>query len=474
MSEMGDSTNSHGARNGMNGRRKLKVLVITSPDSDRQASIQAMFATPEMEEYFEPPQFTPAVSSRRLGNRMECLRTAHQAGLIPDIEWNALQQAVDQDPEIEIHSHRFFDSLKSIPAQPGRRGNAEDVKLHYSVEFWRKAKTINRGRAVLGCVLAHLIALRRFHDEEFHVILEDNVRAPWSGKECAERIWQAMEASQEWEQQQQQQSQPNDGNGLDKKCHLRFIGWLGSIPNLEWISQRHRQKQAFERPTKCGYTVMPFPKTQDILADLGEMEKEQEQPRPNGHINNGKINDSRNSHNDEMTKTSVKENDEEVATKTARAHTRPGGTPVWGSYAYWISREGYQALLTRLQTDVGALFWKGKRMRYYKVKPADKILPRLLLDRYDYPASVQLAVCPAFFRAPMLTSKIHTQWDPEFCKSTEYQLGQSQLSWKDLWLTDSERAIVQYREDHGTWITLGRLLELKQDKDTIDNDNQQQ
>jgi hypothetical protein len=39
---------------------------------------------------------------------------------------------------------------------------------------------------------------------------------------------------------------------------------------------------------------------------------------------------------------------------------KPGGTAIWGAYAYWISREGYNALVESLQKDVGAMLWRGK------------------------------------------------------------------------------------------------------------------
>jgi hypothetical protein len=150
----------------------------------------------------------------------------------------------------------------------------------------------------------------------------------------------------------------------------------------------------------------------------------------------------------------------------------PGGTPVWGAYAYWVSRRGLEMLLEDLRLDVGALVWKGKRMRCHIAKPIDKILPRRIMARLGK-NSVHLTTRPAFFRAPMLTSKIHTQYDSEFCRSTEYQLKhcsgdnenalQQSLSWENLWLSEDERAIVLYKEKSpdGVWITLTQLSELK-------------
>jgi hypothetical protein len=59
----------------------------------------------------------------------------------------------------------------------------------------------------------------------------------------------------------------------------------------------------------------------------------------------------------------------------------------------------------------------------------------------------------------MLTSKIHAQWDPEFCKSTQYQLSRTNLTWNDLWLTTLERQIVQHHEASGEWLTLGQIVD---------------
>jgi hypothetical protein len=154
------------------------------------------------------------------------------------------------------------------------------------------------------------------------------------------------------------------------------------------------------------------------------------------------------------------EDDEHEESPTEiQAARKPGGNPVWGAYAYWISPEGYQSLLDRLRKDVGAMLWRGKRMRYYSVKPIDKILPRLTMAAFGND-SVHIPTHPAFFRAPMLTSKIHTQWDPEFCKSTEYQLRHCGLDWTDLWLSEKERAVVAHRIETGEWLTPTALEQL--------------
>lgn len=416
------------------GRRKLKVLVITMPGSERKAHIEAMFAHPTLAEQFEPPQFSDGVPSRGIRSRFTMLETCHRAGLVPDAEWEAIK-AKQESLAGESHCpENFFDCLNQVPIGESRMGSENDVKLHYSVEFWRKAKTINRGRAVLGCTLAHLIALKRFTAEGFDVMLEDNVRTVTA--DAAERIWRAKEASEK----------QSDASG--EPSHLRFLGWLGSIPNLEWILTRHVPKRALrvydESAIDTSYSTCPFPRTEEIMEDLKENgDIEGSAARADTTADNGKGN---------------QEDGQETA-GPQKIHTKPGGTPVWGSYAYWMSAEGYEALLRRLQSDVGSLLWKGKRARYYNVKPADKVLPRLLMDAG---LRVELSTYPAFYRAPMLTSKIHTAYDPEFCKSTQYQLSKcGGLKWEDLWLSDEEKEIVKHKNETGEWITLGKLKELK-------------
>lgn len=88
-------------------------------------------------------------------------------------------------------------------------------------------------------------------------------------------------------------------------------------------------------------------------------------------------------------------------------------------------------------------------MRFYAVKPIDKILPRTI----ETFGTICVPKQPTFFRAPMLTSKIHTQWDPSFCQSTEYQLSKCNMKWSDMKLTDLENQIVQYASEHDKWVT---------------------
>ena len=46
-----------------------------------------------------------------------------------------------------------------------------------------------------------------------------------------------------------------------------------------------------------------------------------------------------------------------------------------------VNRDGYEAILDKLRTDIGALMWRGKRMKTYKIKPIDKIIPRRCYEK---------------------------------------------------------------------------------------------
>jgi hypothetical protein len=411
-------------------RRKLRVLVITM-GSTRQEQIEQQFALPRMAQHFERPEFSPGVPSRSLRTRFEFLRIANDCGLLPKAEWGGILAAKD-NPIYDCE--KLFDCLQDVPVTQGRQGSACDVELHYSVELWRKAKTINRGRAVLGCSFAHLIAIKRLVAENFDFILEDNVRAP--PESCAKRIWEAMEASLEYGMQQPDNAEESSS------CHLRLYGWLGSIPNLEWMLEIHSQKRVYIREAVSDadkspqMSVFPFPIAENLEADIEEWQENE----------NGK-------HQNDA------DEEEADALKAKVGNKTPGGVAIWGAYCYWMSARGYEYLMNDLRNDVGKMLWKGKRQRYYAVKPIDKILPRLTKAAFGH-QSVHIATHPAFFRAPMLTSKIHTQFDPEFCKSTEYQLRRGGLDWSDLWLSDAERKIVDHRKAKGEWLTLAQL-ELK-------------
>lgn len=417
---------------------------------DRQQKIEDMFSDTTMAEHFEKPIFSDGVSSRYIRNRFNFLKVANDAGLLPEKEWRAVLES-NEDKRYEGQpTERFFDCLENIEVTKGRHGSQEDIELHYTVELWRKAKAINRSRSVLACVFAHLIAIKKFmEDGNFDLILEDNVRT--DPKSCARKVRECNNAAREWEEVTTNNS----------KCHFRFVGWLGSIPNLEWIIQTHIRKRKYIQKKKgdgCDddndlTTICPVPRLEHLEEDISSIEgvkciaitaestfeKEQE----TNQIKEGN-----------------KKESDTSAIEQPKHNQKPGGNLLWGAYAYWISREAYETLMVTLRSDVGAILWKGKRMRNYAVKPIDKILPRQTLSKFGH-KSVQISSHPAFFRAPMLTSVIHRQWDSGFCESTEYQLKENKLDWPDLWLTDTERDIVNHHKTSGKWLTISELESLR-------------
>ena len=445
-------------------KRKLRPLVITL-GSNRKAYIEALFNQPCMREHFEPPSFSPGVPSRELRSCYSFLNHASRTGIIPKHEWDAISKAkqdIVNDKERGSNDHSgLMGCLEGVPVLEGRRGCDEDVKLHYCKELWQKAKSVNRGRNVLACLFAHLIAMKTLVEQDYDFILEDNVRAPISISSvmnafndnetrtppCADRIRHTIDASEEWERE------------TTKKCHLRYFGWLGSRPNLEFIIETHCPRSRYKRNNTSSAqadlpSFFPFPVTSDINTD---------------NATDTEVVENKND-------TKTREPAENAKTNTPK---KPGGTLMWGAYAYWVSKEGHKALIDSLQQDVGSLLWKGKRMRYYTVKPIDKVMPRKIMaalsetgtidDGRDF---VHVATDPAFFRAPMLTSQIHSQWDSEFCKSTEYQMlscwkddkdnddDESHSVWDALWLTDQEREVIIQKTKQEKWLTLDELSKI--------------
>lgn len=440
------STNGTGNRQVL-PRRKIRLLII-SMGGPRQEALQEFFSRDEMLQDFELPTFCPGIPSRCLRNRESFFQHIHDAGLLPELEWEALSQqnnvvhpdnADDSCHNHQQHADSFFDCLHNVPVME-RRGSDYDRTLHYAVEIWRKAKTINRGRSVLACMLAHLMAMQKLVAEKYDLLLEDNVRFPVQF--VAERIHQTIQSVHEWEKE------------TGRQCHIRYFGWLGSTTNLKWIYTSHMPRTQYKRSNGCGdednnlvMSCFPMPTLQDVEQDLAHgTHKKNINPQTN------KIDEKEVKEDPIWHKSDTSIHNDTTTTSLADKHETPGGNPVWGTYAYWISETALDQVMEVLRTDVGAFLWKSKRMRCYLVKPIDKILPRQI-RQYFGPETIQLATHPTFFRAPMLTSKIHTQYDPEFCKSTTAQLQQTGLDWSNLSLTEQERKVVTHYEQFGQWQT---------------------
>ncbi|GMH64935.1 hypothetical protein TrST_g9654 [Triparma strigata] len=171
-----------------------------------------------------------------------------------------------------------------------------------------------------------------------------------------------------------------------KNAGVRYFGYLGPRDNLEWLYLKHMPKYEKNK------TPFPF----------------------NEHYTDGVMR----------------------------------GTSLWGAYAYMVSEKALDEIMAKLQNDIGAVMWKGKRMKTYRIKPIDKQMPRTARDAG---LDVRVGNNPVFFRAPMLTSKIHTKFDAEFCKSTQVQLDFIGVKWEDLWLTEEEKETVEKYRATGKW-----------------------
>lgn len=305
------------------GKRKLRVLVITM-GGERKEKIESLFDHPSMKDHFESPAFSPGVSSRTLRSRFEFFRVANEAGILPEQEWEAIKNG-QETYSLQRITETFFDCLEGIPVTQGRWGSASDKKLHYSVELWQKAKTINRGRAVLGCTFAHLIAMKRFVAESYDILLEDNVRAPMEC--CAERIWETLSATKELS---------DDG----VSCHFRFHGFLGSVPNLHWVYQMHMKKRGHERKvTDKNISVFPLPMPKNLEEDLDDLEEGAE-------------------NTDDVVDSEDRGSDTELDAGDSRKRRKPGGNFIWGAYAYWISKEAYERYEYRILMDALSFYFQ--------------------------------------------------------------------------------------------------------------------
>lgn len=438
-------------------RRKLRVLVITM-GSQRQEYISTMFTSNSMSPFFEPPTFTPGVPSRDLRNKYRFIMHAGESGILPVQEWDVIQN-IGKTLYEQGNPNWLEECLQNVPVVQ-RLGWGKDS--HYAIELWYRGKSINRGRSVLACALAHFKAMKKLVEGDYDIILEDNVRAvthPLRKNdtsiqeegicECADRIWCTLDSSLKWEQDHH------------RTCHLRYYGWLGSRPNLEFIISKFIPMTRYH-PSTDPYddiSIFPFPISSDFSLDVKLS------------VEDLSIDDNLNS--EENVSDEIPHEEPCASSESKIGYTKAGGTaPIWGAYAYWISSEAYRLMMQDIQMDVGSLLWKGKRMRFYTVKPIDKVIPRRVL--YAFTPShiyekkgamewsrecIHVTTHPAFFRAPMLTSKIHKQYDPEFCKSTEFQMKSCHTGWDQLWLTNIETSVVDHRRKTGTWKSIQDIEE---------------
>lgn len=106
---------------------------------------------------------------------------------------------------------------------------------------------------------------------------------------------------------------------------------------------------------------------------------------------------------------------------------------IFCTYAYMGSRRLYESLCKDLRDHPEFMF---RRIRGRTVcSPIDKFL----LWRAGE-AQLHSCICkdPCCFRAPLLTSCIHSDWDGRFVDITMYQLELTKMQWGQIWLSHDE------------------------------------
>ena len=264
----------------------------------------------------------------------------------------------------------------------------------------------------MACLLIHLIALHTLTTEQYDILLEDNVRCGIDDASFMEQIQNMIDATttstSTTTTDRSTTGTSTDTNNANTNtnvtdsvtCHMRYYGWLGSIPNLHWIYNTYIPQYIHQRNamnTKHSNIIMvPCPIPSDIneshnsVTVVGSLEKT--------NHNNDNVEDECDEEEDDppedvydihaqvtsLSLTSTLPQRTQQKKVPSQPMVTPGGTNlVWGTYAYWISHDAYRIILQTLQNDIGAILWKGKRMRYYHVKPIDKVIPRIIRNHWD-------------------------------------------------------------------------------------------
>lgn len=218
-------------------------------------------------------------------------------------------------------------------------------------ELWLRSKSLSRDRAVLACVLAHLLALRVAAREGRPVIMEDNARLLAAPGASAARARRALEAA----------------------------------PEAAWLMLGYGSSE--------GLLEQATPPTSALLWDDGK-------------------------------------------------------PLAWGTQCYRLEPAARKRLVAWLRRGVDCLLpARGKRCRGFKPRPIDRLLPAPFVAE----GRGAVAFPPAAYRAPMLRSLIHEQWDVTMSEALERQLALAGDSFEDLWLTEEERLAVARRREQGVW-----------------------
>ena len=297
--------------------RKIRILCLTSGGALKQ-QVQEIFSHPSLSPHFEAPVFVEKLEHRSLRNREGFMKAANEADLIPPSEYKAFCDSNGQIPTNEYYQDNAslvedpsLAAWKDTPINSDRRGSHWDLSQHYSAEFWRKAKSVGRDRPLLAHTLSHIIAMRRFLEEGFDVMIDENVCVPIPKSklsECATRVRDTILAS--------------EASCTSDKCGIRYFGWSGSLKNMKWLLNDHFLQQSSVKNTLRCY-IIPFPKLRFF--------------KSNADI----------------------DSDKPILLDVC---------------AYWISHQCYQSVLNILRRDVGSLLWRCKRGKNYAVRPLEQLM----------------------------------------------------------------------------------------------------
>eukprot|EP00750_Incisomonas_marina_P005324 INCI13905.3.p1 GENE.INCI13905.3~~INCI13905.3.p1 ORF type:complete len:380 (+),score=47.57 INCI13905.3:237-1376(+) len=242
--------------------------------------------------------------------------------------------------------------------------------------LWRDCRSINRQRAVLGCLLAHVRALKYANSIPggVDVVFEDNVRFLKKPGASAARIRSLQSQSP------------------------------GALVRLYGFG-------APETIVKSLFTAAGSHHVADFLFTPAKSQLPDDQLH---------------------TETCSNEKCDAMSEKGLQR----GAPLVWGCFAYWVHPSVLERYLhtLRAQLPTSLLHKRNKRQKTYSVRPFDKVLfdfglPRTVFQAQadvpqdvcdsQQPRTAVVALRPCCYRAPMLPSLIHRNYDAGFCAASE-------------------------------------------------------
>jgi len=319
----------------------IRVLVITL-GGDREKYIREHLEKVGGFEVYT----SPGVPSRSLRTKAGLLAAAVECGLFEE------------------------DGSRRLPA-PAPDANVSVVNPEYTFDdFWKDCRSINRQRAVLGCLFAHIRALKFAHSAipgGADVVMEDNVRFLKKPFESARRI------------RSLQRQAPN--------ARARLFAFGGPDSVIEELYSLGSKMSSTGKFCEFLFSNSEFRRRGKSQADVTGGESSAE---------SGEI--------------------------PVNTPVQGRGAPlVWGCFAYWVHPQVLSRFISQLQAGLpGSLLNKrNKRQKTFSIRPIDKILYDFglpggrnsdeLTESTESRAVVSLEPC--CYRAPMLPSTCSTSTD---------------------------------------------------------------